>query len=217
MRARVTSENALSRVCLIPRHPLVVRFMRTLVRRLLKISLKVLSAIPSNSEKQSARSTIFLLDGGTENVTLRADLRALRVAVKDPIVVALGKPLSIDELCRLVALGIRGYLPDNRVEADFARAISRVHSGHCWLPPGTLEEFAIHAARLSAIKPHASRPFTQRERAVLELVGRGLSNKEIASALGISERTAKFHLGNVFTKLEVHDRNSALRVAAGNN
>ena len=50
---------------------------------------------------------------------------------------------------------------------------------------------------------------TQRERDVLTLVGRGMSNKQIAWRLGISEKTVKAHLGSVFDRLGVHDRTQA--------
>ena len=54
---------------------------------------------------------------------------------------------------------------------------------------------------------------TKREIEVLELVSTGHRNKEIAGHLGIREVTVEVHLRNVFTKLEVHDRTAAVRVA----
>ena len=54
---------------------------------------------------------------------------------------------------------------------------------------------------------------TKREIEVLELVSTGHRNKEIAAHLGIREVTVEVHLRNVFTKLDVHDRTAAVRVA----
>lgn len=58
-------------------------------------------------------------------------------------------------------------------------------------------------------------PLTKREREVLDQLVRGHSNREIARSLGISERTVKNHLRNIFTKLGVGDRTSAVVKALG--
>ncbi|TDD34287.1 response regulator transcription factor [Saccharopolyspora elongata] len=60
-------------------------------------------------------------------------------------------------------------------------------------------------------------PLTKREREVLDQLVRGHSNREIARSLGISERTVKNHLRNIFTKLGVGDRTSAVVKALGRN
>ncbi|QIZ39802.1 response regulator transcription factor [Saccharopolyspora sp. ASAGF58] len=60
-------------------------------------------------------------------------------------------------------------------------------------------------------------PLTKREREVLDQLVRGRSNREIARSLGISERTVKNHLRNIFTKLGVGDRTSAVVKALGGN
>ncbi|MDQ2682135.1 MAG: response regulator transcription factor, partial [Chloroflexota bacterium] len=58
----------------------------------------------------------------------------------------------------------------------------------------------------SAQGPDAPNPLTPRERQVLELVARGYPNKSIAYELGISEHTAKFHVGSLLTKLDAASR-----------
>ena len=60
-------------------------------------------------------------------------------------------------------------------------------------------------------------PLTLREEEVLRLVADGLRNKEIASRLGISERTATFHVGNVLSKLGADGRVEAIRIARQRN
>ncbi|MBQ0924897.1 response regulator transcription factor [Saccharopolyspora terrae] len=58
-------------------------------------------------------------------------------------------------------------------------------------------------------------PLTKREREVLDHLARGCSNRQIGRSLGISERTVKNHLRNIFTKLGVGDRTSAVVKALG--
>ncbi|MFI0470737.1 LuxR C-terminal-related transcriptional regulator [Saccharopolyspora sp. 5N102] len=68
-----------------------------------------------------------------------------------------------------------------------------------------------------AANGHVLSPLTKREREVLDQLVRGHSNREIARSLGISERTVKNHLRNIFTKLGVGDRTSAVVKALGRN
>ena len=72
---------------------------------------------------------------------------------------------------------------------------------------------ALHAARPKLRRPAPSRPdldaLTPREREILDLVARGQANKEIAAALGISERTARTHVSHVLRKLGVSSRTQA--------
>lgn len=57
-------------------------------------------------------------------------------------------------------------------------------------------------------------PLTPREMAVLKLLARGLTNKQIADQLAVNERTVKYHVGSILAKLEVPNRTSAVTAAA---
>jgi len=76
-----------------------------------------------------------------------------------------------------------------------------------------LEQYTRFSAQLSRAKALKGSPLTRREKHILDLVQRRLSNKEISSILGIGESTVKFHLGNIFLKLGVRDR-QAIQEAA---
>ena len=60
-------------------------------------------------------------------------------------------------------------------------------------------------------EPQSRGPLTERESEVLGLLSRGLANKQIAAALGISEHTVKFHVSSIYTKLNVANRTEAVR------
>ena len=63
----------------------------------------------------------------------------------------------------------------------------------------------------SESEPLAHGPLTDRELEVLGLLSKGLANKQIAVALGISEHTVKFHVSSIYTKLNVTNRTEAVR------
>jgi DNA-binding NarL/FixJ family response regulator len=76
-----------------------------------------------------------------------------------------------------------------------------------------MERAAERASRTSRSGNADTRlALSPREWTVMDLVGRRYSNKDAAVALGITERTVRFHLANVFQKLQVHDRAGAVRV-----
>ncbi len=121
------------------------------------------------------------------------------------------------------------------------RALERLRRASAALPPDSaaarelgvaqrLVEAALHAARaggdalglLDGDAAHRSSsaddlppmlPLTLREEEVLRLMAEGLRNKEIAARLGISERTATFHVGNVLSKLGADGRVEAIHLA----
>ena len=70
----------------------------------------------------------------------------------------------------------------------------------------------LHAT-LSAPTPAADHPFSPREREVLTLAAQGLTNKEIAYRLGVSDRTVQFHMNAVFNKTSTSSRTEATTVA----
>ena len=97
---------------------------------------------------------------------------------------------------------------------ELSAALSAVREGLCVLSPALLERFSGDS--VSAPSPNRSAleyELTPREREVLELLSAGLPNKSIAKRLSISEHTVKFHLGQIFAKLEVSSRSEAVGLA----
>jgi DNA-binding NarL/FixJ family response regulator len=108
-----------------------------------------------------------------------------------------------------VRAGARGYLLKGAAVAEIAQAIRALAAGESYL------EQRIAGKLLSEVT--APRRFagllTERERAVLRLVAAGLSNKQIARSLEISERTVKFHVTSIFRKLDADNRAQAVAQA----
>jgi two-component system, NarL family, response regulator LiaR len=127
-----------------------------------------------------------------------------RIAAERPAtrVIALTSFLDDDKLFPAVRAGAAGYLLKDVEPPELVRAIRAVHAGEALLHPAV-------AARLMeevAGRDDAHEPLTPRERDVVTLIARGLSNKRIAQELGIAEKTAKAHVSNILAKLGLSDR-----------
>jgi DNA-binding NarL/FixJ family response regulator len=108
--------------------------------------------------------------------------------------------------------GAAGFVLKDAPAEDLIRAVRQVAGGGAWLDP-TVTGRVLSAYRRSAPSPPpriAHERLTPRELAVLELVGRGHTNAEVAAALRISELTVKSHLGRVLPKLGLRDRAAAI-------
>jgi DNA-binding NarL/FixJ family response regulator len=108
-----------------------------------------------------------------------------------------------------VQAGATGYLLKGATVAEIARAIRTVAGG------GSALEGPVAARLMAAVRsPRGGSPLTAREHEVLRLIAEGRAAKQIALALGISERTVKFHTGSLFRKLGADNRAQAVALAA---
>jgi DNA-binding NarL/FixJ family response regulator len=107
---------------------------------------------------------------------------------------------------RALDAGARGYLLKHMLMTEVIAAIRAVYRGEWVIPPAVAASLARHHERDS---------LTARELEVLGLMAQGLSNKEIALAIGRTDETVKIHLKSVFAKLRVATRTEAVRVALG--
>src|ERR1700733_8677456 len=126
--------------------------------------------------------------------------------------------MADDRSCFLTAIrrGARGYVLQNASAADVVAAVRSVAEGHAVCPPHYTEFLfdcvATQAAELPNSRKRAEWGLTRREQQLIPLIGRGLSNKEIANHLNISEQTVKNHIHRILRKVGVMDRLSIYEV-----
>ncbi len=110
----------------------------------------------------------------------------------------------------LLDAGAAGYLLKSARGRDLAGAIRAIKSGESVLHPNIIAKLLKRATVAPAKEHKDSELLTDRESEVLRLVALGMSNKEIADKLSLSQRTIKAHLTNTFNKLNVASRSEAI-------
>jgi DNA-binding NarL/FixJ family response regulator len=152
-----------------------------------------------------------LLDG------LEATRRLAGPGVADPVRVLMLTTFDLDEyVFEALRAGASGFLLKDLPREDLVAAVRVVARGDALLAPQVtrrlIEEFARRPAGVGP-DPAALETLTARERETLELLARGMSNAEMATALYVSEHTIKTHVGNVLAKLGLRDRIHAVILA----
>ena len=137
---------------------------------------------------------------------------ALRKELPNIKVLILSMHQSAGCLTRSLQSGARGYVLKGSSPEELLKAIETVLAGECYFSP----EIA-HLAFKQVIQGNGARPgateLTSREKEVLVLIARGLSNKEIANNLNLSVRTVETHREHVMRKLAIHNAAGLTRFA----
>ncbi len=128
----------------------------------------------------------------------------LRREFRDARVIVISNYEGDADIHQALSAGAMGYLFKSIVEDELIDAIREVCAGRQYLPNGVMTRLSEHT-----VETH----LTMREDEILELLGKGLGNREMAEVLGIADETVKSHLKNVFRKLGVSDRAEAVREA----
>jgi DNA-binding NarL/FixJ family response regulator len=150
------------------------------------------------------RPHVMLLDLRMPGMDGIQTLQALRSFPDPPRVLVLTNFESDEDVYRAVCAGAQGYLLKSTTQPEMAEAIRIVASGGQYFPPHI-------EARLAHRRSRAH--LTIRELETLDLLSKGLTNKQIGCALDISENTARNHVNKIIEKLEVKDRTEAIAVA----
>jgi DNA-binding NarL/FixJ family response regulator len=113
--------------------------------------------------------------------------------------------------------GANGFVLKDSSAEELIRAVRAVADGHSYLDPAVTTR-VLQTYRRAPESRSATLPseLTTREREVLTLIARGLTNSEIAETLGISATTVKSHIGRIFVKLDLRDRPAVIVYAYEN-
>jgi NarL family two-component system response regulator LiaR len=195
------------RVLVVDDHAVVREGLRTFLE--LQEGIEVAGEAADGEEAIEAaerlRPDVVLMDLVMPALDGLAAMRAIRERVPGARVIVLTSFADDDKLLPALRAGAAGYLLKNAEPQELARAVRAAYAGEALLDPHV-------AARLVDALAGEKEPLdrlTPREREVLQLIGRGFSNKRIAQGLRLSEKTVKTHVGHVLAKLGVDDRTQA--------
>jgi len=158
---------------------------------------------------------VLLLDVGLRDEdSLRVAASLAKRSPRTKVIVMDLIPMS-DDIVQFVNAGVSGFVLKDATFDEFVATIRSVAAGGKVLPSRMTESLFSQIAKAADAQGHEQVledvRMTRREREVIELIGEGLSNKEIAQRLNIAAHTVKSHVRNVMEKLALHTR---LQIAA---
>ncbi|MEU2546766.1 response regulator transcription factor [Streptomyces roseolus] len=197
------------RVLLVDDHQVVRRGLRTFLE--VQDDIEVVGEAADGAEgvalAEELRPDVVLMDvkmPGADGIEALKRLRALANPAKVLIVTSFTEQRTVVPALRA---GASGYVYKDIDPDALACAIRSVHAGHVLLQP------EVAGALLAQDVPQGGTgrgtTLTEREREVLGLIADGRSNREIARALVLSEKTVKTHVSNILMKLDLADRTQA--------
>ena len=142
---------------------------------------------------------------GTDGIEATRQIRAISPATRVLILTSFAEEEQVFEA---IKAGASGYLMKDIRPEELATAIRGVQAGEPMLHP-EIARLMIRELRRDQDQPRLHDQLTEREMEVLRCIARGLSNKDIANELVISEKTVKTHVSNLLQKLHLADRTQA--------
>jgi DNA-binding NarL/FixJ family response regulator len=198
-------------VCLLAFHPLVLsEFERFLEGHPFSVHGRRLEAdlIADPSKLAVPRCSVFVLEAHSHRPTTEALL--VGILGRQPVarVIVVAEKLDQSNAFPMLRLGAKGLITFGEASEQFPRAVQEVARGGFWVPRSLLSCFVEET--LNSVRrprgPVGPARLSRREKEVMDALLENLSNKEIASKLNMSERTAKFHVSNLLAKYGVRRR-----------
>ena len=196
--------------------------MREGIRQLLEFdgSIEVVEEANDGEEclakLRKAKPDVLLLD---INMPKKNGIEVLEEIKKEKIdvkVLILTVHNEIEYLIRAIDIGVDGYILKDSESSELKKAIHMLMRGENYIQPNLIPALN-HRLIVRDSDRDKIESLTKRELEVLIQVANGMFNKEIASALDISERTVKNHIPNTFKKIDVSDRTQAAVFAIKND
>jgi DNA-binding NarL/FixJ family response regulator len=160
---------------------------------------------------------IILMDINMPKMDGIAATRQIKQEVPECAVVVLTVRDDDQAIFEAIKAGALGYVLKDAPPERTVEAIRAAARGEGWLHASVVGRVMDEFARISGLRAAAKEVFaelTRREMEILELLGQGLRNRDIAGKLYISEKTVKNHVSSILAKLHVNDRTEAAVLAA---
>ena len=138
--------------------------------------------------------------------------REIRTLLPQTAVIILTAHEEDEQVFEGIKAGAQGYLLKDAELEDLSRAIRTVHAGDTIIAPELAQKMlaTFQSGKLSARSSSLVPPLTERELEVIRALAQGKSDRQIATSLGISEKTVRNHTSNIYRKLHIFDRTQAV-------
>ena len=211
----MTNQRASIRVVLADDHPVVLQGLSSLLRA--EGNFEVLATLPNGAAALKAirdfGPDVAVLDLSMPEMTGIEVLNAVTAEGLVTKVIILTAEAGDSQVLAAVAGGVRGIMLKDAAPDALAQCIRHVAEGGRWLPHDLVDEALSRESGRRTQADRLGSSLTVREREVVLLVAEGLSNKEVARKLKVSEGTVKIHLHNIYQKLEVTNRTALAAMA----
>jgi DNA-binding NarL/FixJ family response regulator len=203
----VSGPAAQARVLVVDDHALVRTGVANIISQEpdLRVVAEAANGLEAVEAFQRYRPDVTLLDLRMPVMEGVEAVRQIRARDPQAKVIVLTTYDADEDIARALRAGAKAYVLKDISAHALITCIHDVLAGKTYLAPAAAAKLAEGVTRVQ---------LTPRELATLRLMADGQTNKEIAAALGISERTVKTHLGHLFEKLAVTTRTEAVKVAS---
>jgi DNA-binding NarL/FixJ family response regulator len=193
-------------VCLVGRHPLAAKYLLNILDSSSDIQVHWMDAqlLPGC---EFCAHQVLVLDSEGLDVPAGQYVHALKERTPALKCIVVDHPLDSYEACQLLRAGADGVLAYDELQDSLLLAIKSVRSGAMWVAPHVLQKYmrVYHRSKPDKVT-HSTSALTTREQEILYFARQRFSNREIASLLNIEVCTVKFHLSNIFSKLNIARR-----------
>lgn len=202
------------RVLIADDHPLMRRGLRTLIATESDIELvgEAEDGAEAVAKTAALKPDILVLDMVMPQMDGLQTIKAVRAEHPDVRIMVLSSFGDDERVFPAIEAGALGYLLKDTSPQALLQAIRDVYRGESSLHP-TIARKLIRELRHTASPEHSEHTLTDREIEVLRLVSHGLSNREIAKILVISDRTVAAHVRHILSKLDLANRTQAVLYA----
>jgi RNA polymerase sigma factor (sigma-70 family) len=204
------------KVLIADRYPVVVQGMRKVLgaQRDFKIVACCSDRASCIQAIRSLRPDIALIDISMSGLTVLEILSVVNSGGHSTRVIFFAKSVGDCELIKPAAAGAYGVILKDVAVEVLVQSLRQVADGKKLPPLPSADQIS---EELSAVADNGTNVLTGRERQIMRLVSEGLSNKEVARRLNITDGTIKVHLHNIFQKLEISNRTELAALAISQN
>jgi DNA-binding NarL/FixJ family response regulator/two-component sensor histidine kinase len=206
------------RLLLADESPLFLEGMRNLLlARGVKVVGVAHDGLEACEKTRLLRPDVVVMDSGMPRLNGLEAARRIKAEMPGVKVVILTVSEKEENLFEAIRSGASGYLLKNLEADEFCRQLAGLGRGETPLPPGMstllVQEFSRAGAAPGPRGRTAAAGLNQRQWQILDQVAQGLTYKEVAEALSISEATVKYHMGQILERLQLKNREQAVAYA----